>query len=491
MLFALLALHAALALLAPAIARRLGRGVFLVCGLAPAATVAWALTAASSVIAGAPLAQTLRWAPSLGLQATLRLDAFALVMVALVSGIGTLIFAYSARYFSPRPDLGRFTATLTAFAGAMLGLVLADNLLLLYVFWELTSITSYLLIGFEDTKGSARAAALQALLITAAGGLAMLGGFVLLGQSAGTYSLAAIVASPPAGGLIGVAVALILLGAFTKSAQAPFHMWLPAAMEAPTPVSAYLHSATMVKAGVYLIARLGPAMAVSAALWRPAVVIVGVATMLLGGYRALRQYDLKLLLAFGTISQLGLMVVLLGIGRPEATAAGVLLLLAHGAFKATLFMVTGVIDHQTGTRDVRRLSGLGRRTPVLFAVAAVAAASMAGLPPLLGFVAKESVYEALLHGGGGVINVVALAGVALGSVLTFAYSVRFLHGAFADKRADARRDAIGPEAPRARASFVAPAALLAVFTLVVGALPEPLSPLVGAAGRALDSRVSP
>jgi multicomponent Na+:H+ antiporter subunit A len=257
-------------------------------------------------------------------------------------------------------------------------------------------------------------------------------------------------------------------------------MWLPGAMAAPTPVSAYLHSATMVKAGVYLVARFAPAFAFLP-VWRPTVVAIGVATMLWGGVRALRQHDLKLLLAFGTISQLGFLTTMLGVGTPESTLAGAALLLAHGAFKATLFMVTGVIDAQTGTRDLRLLSGVGRRMPLLFAVAAVAAASMAGLPPLLGFIAKEAAFEAFLHGGLGPTGPAALVGVALGSVLTVAYSVRFVTGAFATKAG------AGPDAPGA--AFVAPAALLAVFTAVAGLAPVLVSPLVLAAAAALDPAV--
>lgn len=488
MFLALLGVHAALAGAAPLLARRLGRGVFLACGLAPLATVVAATARAPAILAGRPVVESLAWAPSVGVAIDLRVDGFALLMIALVSGIGTLIFGYAARYFGPRSDLGPFAGILLAFSGAMLGLVLADNLLLLYVCWELTSITSYILIGFENEKGSARAAALQALLITSAGGLAMLGGFVLLGQAAGTYQISALLADPPSGALATAGVFLALLGAFTKSAQAPFHSWLPSAMIAPTPVSAYLHSATMVKAGVYLVARLAPAFALVAG-WRPLLVGVGVATMLLGGYRALRQHDLKLVLAYGTISQLGLLMTLLGAGTAEATLAGCLLLLAHGAFKATLFMVVGVVDHQAHTRDLRQLSGLGRRLPALAAVAAVAAASMAGLPPLLGFIAKEAAYESLLHGGLGVVGPIALVGIVAGSVLTFAYSARFLWGAFATKGAPADRGLVGCEVPRPAATFVMPAGLLAVVTVMFGLWPAGLDALVNAAAMALDPRV--
>jgi multicomponent Na+:H+ antiporter subunit A len=482
----LLALHAVLAVAAPVLGRRLGPRVFLVCALAPAATVAWAATRAAGVLDGSATTQVVSWVPGLGLDLALRLDGFALLMVALVSGIGTLIFAYSRWYFSPRPGLGRFAGVLTAFAGSMLGVVLADNLLLIYVFWELTSVTSYLLIGFEDDKGSARAAALQAILVTVAGGLAMLAGFVLVGQAAGTYSLSAILADPPGGGVVGAGLVLVLLGAGTKSAQVPFHFWLPAAMAAPTPVSAYLHSATLVKAGVYLVARLAPAFAAGYAFWRPLVMGLGVATMLVGGWRALRQHDLKLLLAYGTVSQLGFMVVLVGAGIPELTFAGAALIVAHGLFKAALFMVVGIVDHQAHTRDLRMLSGLGRRMPAVAAVAAVAVASMAGVPLLLGFLSKEAAYEGLLHADLGAGGSLALAGVVAGSVLTFAYGARFVLGGFGTSGDGVGGDLVGPDVARPAPAFVVPAALLAVLTVAAGVVPAVVDPLVGGGAGALD-----
>lgn len=493
-MLALLVLHAALALAGPALGRRLGPRVFLACAIAPGITALWAAAQASGVLEGRPVIQHLSWVPGLGLDLTLRLDGFALLMVALISGIGALIFIYSRWYFSERPGLGRFAGTLTAFAGSMLGVVLADNLLLIYVFWELTSVTSYLLIGFEDEKGSARAAALQAILITGAGGLAMLAGFVVVGQAAGTYSLSAILADPPSGGVVGAGLLLVLLGAFTKSAQVPFHSWLPAAMAAPTPVSAYLHSATMVKAGVYLIARLAPAFALTYAYWRPLVVGLGVVTMLVGGYRALRQHDLKLLLAYGTISQLGFMIALVGAGHPDLTFAGVSLVLAHGLFKAALFMVVGIVDHQAHTRDLRQLSGLATSMPVVAGVALVAAASMAGVAPLLGFVSKEAAYEALIHTSTGVGGVLVLAGIVAGSVLTFAYGARFVWGGFAIKgaaetswSADASKSAVGPDVPAPAVLFVAPVALLGVLTVAFGLVPQALGPLVSSASGSLDA----
>ncbi|HVL52623.1 MAG TPA: proton-conducting transporter membrane subunit, partial [Actinomycetota bacterium] len=403
MLLALLLLHGLLALAAPLAARRMGPRVFLLCGLAPLITVVWAASVSAPILAGGAVAQHLEWVGPLGVHLDLRVDGFTLLMIALISGIGTLIFIYSSWYFSPRPGLGKFAATLTAFAGSMLGVVLADNLLALFLFWELTSVTSYLLIGFEDHKAAARSAALQAILTTGAGGLAMLGGFVLIGQAAGTYSLSGILADPPTGGVVAGGLVLVLLGAFTKSAQVPFHSWLPAAMAAPTPVSAYLHSATMVKAGVYLLARFSPAFAPLVWFWRPVVMGVGLASMLIGALRALKQNDLKLVLAYGTVSQLGFLVLLVGAGHPALAFAGAAMILAHGLFKATLFMLVGIIDHQAHTRDLRALSNLGWRFPAMFGIAAVAVASMAGLPPLLGFAAKEAALEAILHEGGPIV----------------------------------------------------------------------------------------
>jgi multicomponent Na+:H+ antiporter subunit A len=372
------------------------------------------------------------WAPALGLSLSFRLDALAMAMVVLVSGVGAVILWYCVGYFDAgSPEATRSAALLLAFAGAMLGLVLADDLLTLYLFWELTSIASFLLVGQGGERRTEHRAAVQALLVTVFGGLAMLLGFVLLGQAAGTYRISEILADPPRGGVVPIALLLILLGAFTKSAQLPFHPWLPAAMVAPTPVSAYLHAASMVKAGVYLVARLSPGFADLAVWWAP-VVVAGLATMLVGGWRALAETDLKRLLAFGTVSQLGFLMVLLGAGQRTAALAGVAMLLAHGLFKAPLFLTVGTIDHATGTRDLRRLSGLRTALPGTAGAAALAAASMAGLPPLLGFVGKEAAFEAFVAEGGPRGWIVAL-GLLTGSVLTVAYSARFLWGAFATK----------------------------------------------------------
>ena len=458
---------------------RIGRWSFLVATMAPAASTVWVITGLGDVMDGRVIAERVRWVEQLRLTADLRLDGMAATMTLVISAIGVLILGYAYSYFSPdTPNMGRLAGLLVLFAGAMVGLVQADHLLLLYTCWEITSVASYLLIGNTHTDANARAAALHALLVTSAGGLAMLGGFVLLGQTGGTYRLSELAAgSPPtAGAAITAALVLILAGAFTKSAQYPFHAWLPGAMAAPTPVSVYLHSATMVKAGVYLVARLAPIFAV-ATLWRPAVLAVGLLTMIAGGLRALRQHDLKLLLAFGTVSQLGFMMVLFGAGTADATAAGWVLLVAHALFKAALFMVVGILDHQTGTRDIRELPALDRTWRWVKITSAVSAASMAGVPLAAGFIAKEAGYAALLDATFTAADLV-LAGIVAGSMLTVAYAVRFHWGAFGT-----RGDGQTP-APAAR--FVAPAVLLAGVTLLLGLYPSLVD---GLATASVGSRV--
>lgn len=476
--------HALAAVLAPSLVRAGGRRALYALALVPAAGAGWAVARTGAVHEGRPPTETYPWVPHLGADLAFRLTALPWLMVVLVGGIGAVVLAYSARYF-PAGDrgLGRYAAVFLAFAGAMTGLVISDNLLILYVFWELTTVFSYLLIGSDPESGPSRRAAMQALVVTTVGGLAMLVGFVMLGRHAGTYRWSEIVAAPPPGAVyLGVALGLILLGALSKSAIFPFSFWLPGAMTAPTPVSAYLHAASMVKAGVFLVAMLGPAFAADLP-WRPVLVVGGLVTLIGGAWRALRQDDLKLLLAYGTVSQLGLLAVVLGAGTRNTALAGTAMLLAHALFKAALFLVVGIIDHTAGTRDLRRLDGLGRRTPVLAVVAGLAAASMAGLPPLAGFVGKEAVFASLAEGG--LIDRLVLAAVVAGSALTVAYSLRFLWGAFATKApagpGSSLVDVTGHSRPGSETggraghrhaapgwAFVAPAALLAVAGLAVG-----------------------
>jgi len=338
------------------------------------------------------------WVPTLGVNLTFSLDGLSLLFALLITGIGALVLIYAGGYMAGRPYRGRFFGLLLLFMASMLGLVLADNLLLLYVFWELTSLSSYFLIGFDHKRAEARAAALQALLVTAAGGLALLAGVILLGQAGGSLQLSTLLTqgdqlrSDP---LYAPALLLIVVAAFTKSAQFPFHFWLPGAMEAPTPVSAYLHSATMVKAGVYLLARLSPALG-GTPLWFGLVAGGGALTMVLAGLLALFQTDLKRILAYSTVSALGLMVLLLGVGTSGAVQGCLVFLLAHALYKGALFMIAGIVDHETGTREVDQLGGLASKMPLTAAAGALAAMSLAGFGPVLSFIGKEMIFETLL-----------------------------------------------------------------------------------------------
>jgi len=361
----------------------------------------------------------LAWAPSLGLSLSFNLDGLGLLFAILITGIGALIVLYASRYLEGHADASRFYASLFGFMGAMLGVVLSDNILTLFVFWELTGFTSYLLIGFEHERAAARAAALQALIVTGAGGLALLAAGVLLVDVSGTTNLSAMAAHRPsiiASPLYGAIAGSILLAAFTKSAQVPFHFWLPNAMEAPTPVSAYLHSATMVKAGVYLIARMTPIVG-STPRWTTVVMVAGAATMVVGAYRAVQETDLKRILAYSTLSALGVLVMLLGVGTREAIIAALVYLVAHAAYKGALFLVAGAIDHEAGTRDITVLSGLGRTMPITALAGGGAAISMAGAPLTLGFLGKDAAYEALLDASDGfpwLLALIVLASILLG-----------------------------------------------------------------------------
>ncbi|MEZ2390577.1 Na+/H+ antiporter subunit A [bacterium RCC_150] len=471
---------------APWIFRKFQRNAFFLLAAVPAVAFIWLLFQYGAVYpgqGGTPtggfIEETLPWIPNLKLELAFRMDALAWVMSLLVLGVGTLVLVYCARYFKDKDqDLGGFGAQLLAFAGAMFGLVTADDLLMMFIFWELTTVLSYLLIGYARTRLAARRSALQALMVTTAGGLAMLVGLIILGQTAGTYRISAILANAaafatgPAQAAVAAAVVLILVGAITKSALVPFHFWLPGAMAAPTPVSAYLHAAAMVKAGIYIVARMAPGFSDSP-YWLPMVLGLGLATMLVGGYRALRQTDIKLILAYGTVSQLGFLTMVVGLGRPDAALAGLALLLAHGLFKASLFLVVGIIDHQSGTRDIRKLSGVYESSRALAVVAGIAVASMAGVPPLAGFVAKESVFEAFVHYGTDPISqpwgLILLLGLVLGSILTFAYSARFMWGAFATKPGVERTPfkAIRP-------SFLAAPTILSMLTIAYGVWPDPV-----------------
>lgn len=390
-------------------------------GIAPALTAVWA--GHQIIVEATPATASLHWVEDLGIGFQFRTGPLALLLTLLVSGIGALVFSYAIGYFA-RDAAGsvRFPVTLLAFSTSMLGLVLADSIWTLFIFWEFTSVTSFLLVGHKNTSKPVQIAARRALAITGIGGLALLAGLLVLQGETGTVSLSEL---PPVSGTAGaVAAVLILIGAATKSAQFPFHVWLPGAMAAPTPVSAYLHSATMVKAGVVLVALAGPAFA-NVTAWKVLGMAFGITSMLWGGVVALRHTDGKLILAWGTISQLGLLITLLSIGSGKAVFAAISILFAHALFKAALFCVVGEIDVRTGTRDVTELSGLRMSMPVAFVVAVAASLSMAGVPPLLGFAAKEAAVEAVLKLSG-FEQLMAAIGIFAGSVLTVAYTLRFL-----------------------------------------------------------------
>jgi multicomponent Na+:H+ antiporter subunit A len=479
-MLAILLAHAITAAVAPLLVYRWGRTAFYPLAVIPAASLIWVVLhwpAPGNV-------STVRrqWVPELSLNIDLRFDALSAIMAVLVLGIGALVVFYCANYFHHHDEhtesrLPSFAAQLVAFSGAMFGLVVSDNMLVLYVFWELTTVLSFVLVAHYADRATSRRAATQALLVTAAGGLAMLVGIIVLGHTSGTYLLSELVAHPPSGTSASVGLALLLVGAVSKSALVPLHFWLPGAMAAPTPVSAYLHAAAMVKAGVYLVARLSPGFA-GAPPWRPTVVILGVVTLLLAGWRAVREYDLKLILAFGTVSQLGFITLLVGAGGGDLMLAGLALLCAHALFKAALFMVVGIIDHTTGTRDIRRLAWLGHECRPLFVIAALAAASMAAVPPFLGFVAKEADFETIAHSDSlGAAAPLVLAAVVLGSIFTTIYSIRFLWGAFA-RKGRSEPSSLVAHMQMPPPSFLAAPAILAAASLALGLVPDRLDDIL-------------
>ncbi|MCS6987615.1 MAG: monovalent cation/H+ antiporter subunit A [Sphingomonadaceae bacterium] len=392
------------------------------------------LISAKAVLAGQVWVQSLPWLSDWGLDLAFRLDGLGFLFALLIYGIGALIVLYAYYYMPPEDGLFRFLATMLAFAGGMLGVVLAENLILLVLFWEVTSLASFLLIAYKSQYHDSRIAARMALAVTGAGGLALLAGVLLLGRMAGSFDLSVVL---DRGDLIRAhplyrpALVLVLLGAFTKSAQFPFHFWLPNAMAAPTPVSAYLHSATMVKAGVFLLARLYPALS-GTETWFVLVTSIGMTTLLLGAYLSLLKHDFKGLLAYSTISHLGLITTLFGLDTSMSAVAGVFHIINHAVFKGSLFMVAGVIDRQCGTRDMRRINGLAKYMPDTAALGITAALSMAGAPFLNGFLSKEMFFqETVSHPGFAGVGDFLLPAVALvAGIFSVAYSLRFIHDVF-------------------------------------------------------------
>jgi len=444
-----------------------------------------------TVSAGEQYIKTISWIPSAGIDFTTHLDGLSLIFGLLITGVGSLVILYSIYYLSARESLGHFYVYLLLFMGAMLGLIFSDNMMVLYVFWELTSISSFLLIAFWYHRKKSRYGAQKSLLITVAGGMAMLVGFIILYLMTGSFSIReniALIGEFTDHPLFLPAMILVLLGAFTKSAQFPFHIWLPDAMEAPTPVSAYLHSATMVKAGIYLVARFTPVFG-GEAVWFYAVSGVGIFTLLWGSLNAVKQTDLKALLAYSTISQLGLVMSLFGLGSAalnpdyqadsvlytQATFAALFHLVNHSTFKGALFMVIGIVDHNVGTRDIRRLGGLMSLMPVTFSIALIGSFSMAGLPPFNGFLSKELFFEAMLTirnleffsiGAWGLLFPI-LAWIA--SIFTFVYSMIIVFQTFFGAHQPDRLDRKAHEAPIGM--LIAPS-ILAVLVIIIFFFPN-------------------
>jgi multicomponent K+:H+ antiporter subunit A len=440
-------------------------------GLVSAVAAGWVVTLFSKVRDGGIVREEIPWLPSMGLNLVLRVDGFAWMFAVLVTFIGTLIVVYARYYMSPEDPVARFYSCFLAFMGAMLGVVLSGNLVQLVLFWELTSLVSFLLIGYWHHRVDARRGARMALTVTGAGGLALFGGVVVLGSIVGSYDLDAILASGElirAHRLYPLALVLVLLGACTKSAQFPFHIWLPRAMVAPTPASAYLHSATMVKAGVFLLARLWIVLS-GTELWFWLVGGVGAATLLFGAFTAMFQHDLKRVLAYSTISHLGLITLLFGLNSPLAAVAGVFHIMNHGTFKASLFMAAGIIDHETGTRDIRRLSGLRRSMPITGTLALVASAAMAGVPLLNGFLSKEMFFaETVFLSSHPWIELALPAAATLAGVFAVVYSLRFSYDIFFGPPATGL-----PRQPEEPPRWMRiPVDLLVLACLVVGVVPE-------------------
>ena len=366
--------------------------------LIPAVISIYLMTLIPQAMGGETLLVSWSWVPSLGVDFTLVVDGLSLLFGVIITLVGALVMLYAGAYLSGHSQLKQFYIYIVFFMLSMLGVVFSNNLITLFVFWELTSLSSFLLIGFYNEKGASRRAALQALLVTGSGGLFLLVGILTLGIVAGSFDINVLVAqasSIQSHPLYAMIVILVLIGAFTKSAQFPFHFWLPDAMEAPAPVSAYLHSATMVKAGIFLLARLTPVLG-GTEFWSGLIILVGAVTMLLSAWIAIGQTDLKRILAYSTISVLGILVFLIGIGSSLSIKAAMVLLVAHALYKGTLFLSAGSIDHETGSRDILKLSGLRKFMPVTALTMGLAALSQAGLPPMLGFISKELLYEVTL-----------------------------------------------------------------------------------------------
>lgn len=464
--------------------------------IVPVALVTFYATYIPAIMDGSTFTDELPWIPSLGISFISYIDGLSLLFSLLITGIGALVVLYSIFYLDKTKEkLGNFYVYLLMFMSAMLGVVQSDHLISLYFFWELTSISSFLLIGYWYTRDRSRFGALKSMMITVFGGLMMLGGFLILGILGKSFSIRELIAQAPAIAdhpFFVWALVLVLLGAFTKSAQFPFYIWLPDAMEAPTPVSAYLHSATMVKAGLYLVARFTPIFALSE-VWIWLVTGVGILTLLWGSFFAVKQTDLKAILAFSTVSQLGLIMSLLGIGSIAyhvtgdlvatftfATFAAVFHLMNHATFKGSLFMIAGIVDHETGTRDIRKLGGLMSLMPISFTIAFIGSFSMAGIPPFNGFLSKEMFLDAnlaLQH-----FNLYAMESwwvlfpviAWVASVFTFVYSMYFVFHTFRGKH---KQELLPKTAHEAPIGMLLSPGILAALVIVIFFVPNLFSNL--------------
>lgn len=496
MLLGLVLLPFAAAILMPLLSKILKDKVGWAAVLVPLVLFASFLSLLPKVNAGETVAYGVSWIPRLGIDLAVRLDGLSLLFVLLISGIGLAVMVYSIFYLHHNERLANFYTFIMLFMGAMLGVCTSANLVVMYLFWELTSVSSFLLIGFWYEKENPRLGAQKALLVTMAGGLCILAGILLLHYAGGSFVIDDLIANADAvkaSPLYPAIVILLLIGAFAKSAQVPLHIWLPTAMEAPTPISCYLHSATMVKAGIYLIARMTPVLG-GTHLWGGIITVVGLASLTFGSMMAVRQFDMKGILAYSTISQLGLIIALLGFGTEAAIAGALFHLLNHSAFKGSLFLMTGIVDHQTGTRDVRLLNGLAKVMPVTALIACIGSFSMAGLPPFSGFLSKELFMEAAYQAHSS--NLAFLGDLAylipfvavLASIFTFVYSVALFFKIFVDREVTQKT----PKIPReAGWGMLIPALCLVSLNLVVAFVPNLTASLVieGAAASVLRQAV--
>ncbi len=469
-----------LAILLPFIRKVVGNKLGWVVSILPLTLFVWFAAQLPSILRGEQIKIFYEWVPTLGVNFSLYLDGLSVLFALIITGIGFLVVVYSIYYLSTRENLNDFYVFILLFMGAMLGVVTSSNLILMYIFWELTSFSSFLLIGFWYQKERSRYGAQKSMLITVIGGFCMLAGIVLIWVLTGTFEIREILAQAALiqeSSLYIPITTLILLGAFSKSAQVPFHIWLPDAMEAPTPISCYLHSATMVKAGIYLIARMTGILG-GTEFWFLVVSSIGLISLLLGSYLALRQKDLKAILAFSTISQLGLIITLLGYGTPPAVMAAMFHLFNHSAFKGSLFLMVGIVDHQTGTRNINKLRGLAKVMPYTASIAVIGSLSMAGVPPFNGFLSKELFFTAsvdavnanlsFLGGFAWIFPAIAL----FGSIFTFVYSISVFHKVFFS-------GPISTETPKkpheASWGLVLPGLLLVSVNVIVGLFPNLIS----------------